>query len=223
MVASVKAGREAAYKVPGGGLSCGTTGLCRAEQSLQARLLIVCRGAPSRHRGASAVQDLLKKRKITGLCIKSKRFIVGGRDCRLIVYPRGEASIMFSAWDPASIVYSVQDLLSSMDPCLLLPTPCSSEMRRASLSNQDAQGLPAGVYLLLDMSTLAASVRGTLQQCSASIMPYIQAHTSLLLTVWNLCTEQAEEDEVCLRSTHHLYCYRAVKPSQPPFHVPGGL
>ena len=69
----------------------------------------MCRGAPSRHRGAFAVQDLLKKRKITGLCIKSKRFVVGGRDCRLIVYPRGEASIMFLAWDPASIVYSVQD------------------------------------------------------------------------------------------------------------------
>ena len=34
MVASVKAGREAVYKAPGGGLSCGTTGLCRAEQSL---------------------------------------------------------------------------------------------------------------------------------------------------------------------------------------------
>ncbi len=35
------------------------------------------------------LKELLKKRKITGLCIKSKRFQVGGRDCRLIVYPRG--------------------------------------------------------------------------------------------------------------------------------------
>ncbi len=35
------------------------------------------------------LKDLLKKRKITGLCIKSRRFAVGGRDCRLIVYPRG--------------------------------------------------------------------------------------------------------------------------------------
>jgi len=35
------------------------------------------------------LKDLLKKRKITGLCIKSRRFSVGGRDCRLIVYPRG--------------------------------------------------------------------------------------------------------------------------------------
>lgn len=35
------------------------------------------------------LKDLLKKRKITGLCIKSKRFTIGGRDCRLIVYPRG--------------------------------------------------------------------------------------------------------------------------------------
>ena len=35
------------------------------------------------------LKDLLKKRKITGLCIKSRRFTVGGRDCRLIVYPRG--------------------------------------------------------------------------------------------------------------------------------------
>ena len=70
---------------------------------------VLCRGAPLRCAPlrpwvASAVQDLLKKRKITGLCIKSKRFIVGGRDCRLIVYPRGEACIMFSASGLASSV-----------------------------------------------------------------------------------------------------------------------
>lgn len=35
------------------------------------------------------LKDLLKKRKITGLCVKSKRFFVGGCTCRLIVYPRG--------------------------------------------------------------------------------------------------------------------------------------
>jgi hypothetical protein len=35
------------------------------------------------------LKDLLKKRKITGLCVKSKRFLVGGCTCRLIVYPRG--------------------------------------------------------------------------------------------------------------------------------------
>lgn len=38
------------------------------------------------------LKDILKKRKITGLCVKSKRFTVGGRDCRLIVYPRGRCS-----------------------------------------------------------------------------------------------------------------------------------
>lgn len=38
------------------------------------------------------LKDILKKRKITGLCVKSKRFTVGGRDCRLIVYPRGQCS-----------------------------------------------------------------------------------------------------------------------------------
>lgn len=37
------------------------------------------------------LKDLLKKRKITGLCIKSRRFQVGSRDCRLIVYPRGQS------------------------------------------------------------------------------------------------------------------------------------
>ncbi|KAI9118590.1 hypothetical protein K1719_010922 [Acacia pycnantha] len=37
------------------------------------------------------VKDLLKKRKITGLCIKSRRFQIGNRDCRLIVYPRGQS------------------------------------------------------------------------------------------------------------------------------------
>ena len=55
------------------------------------------------------MQDLLKKRKITGLCIKSKRFIVGGRDCRLIVYPRGEACIMLSACCSASSEWPVQN------------------------------------------------------------------------------------------------------------------
>lgn len=35
------------------------------------------------------LKDILKKRKITGLCIKSRRFQIGNRDCRLIVYPRG--------------------------------------------------------------------------------------------------------------------------------------
>lgn len=38
------------------------------------------------------LKDLLKKRKITGLCIKSRRFQIGNRDCRLIVYPRGKVS-----------------------------------------------------------------------------------------------------------------------------------
>ncbi|KAK3158448.1 hypothetical protein QOZ80_2AG0137330 [Eleusine coracana subsp. coracana] len=37
------------------------------------------------------LKELLKKRKITGLCIKSRRFQVGSRDCRLIVYPRGQS------------------------------------------------------------------------------------------------------------------------------------
>ncbi|BDA47782.1 probable MATH domain and coiled-coil domain-containing protein At3g at N-terminal half [Coccomyxa sp. Obi] len=37
------------------------------------------------------LKDLLKKRKITGLCVKSKRFSVGGCTCRLIVYPRGQS------------------------------------------------------------------------------------------------------------------------------------
>lgn len=36
------------------------------------------------------LKDLLKKRKITGLCVKSRRFQIGNRDCRLIVYPRGK-------------------------------------------------------------------------------------------------------------------------------------
>lgn len=52
------------------------------------------------------LKDLLKKRKITGLCIKSRRFTVGGRDCRLIVYPRGQSqpptflSVFLEVTDP---------------------------------------------------------------------------------------------------------------------------
>ncbi|EEF46940.1 conserved hypothetical protein [Ricinus communis] len=41
------------------------------------------------------LKDLLKKRKITGLCIKSRRFQIGNRDCRLIVYPRGGGMHMY--------------------------------------------------------------------------------------------------------------------------------
>ncbi|KAL2471897.1 TRAF-like family protein [Abeliophyllum distichum] len=37
------------------------------------------------------LKDLLKKRKITGLCVKSRRFQIGNRDCRLIIYPRGQS------------------------------------------------------------------------------------------------------------------------------------
>ena len=86
-------------------------------------------------------------------------------------------------------------LVSGMDPCLLLLPSCSPKVRRAykSPSMQEAQGLLAGIYLLFE-------------------------HTSLLPTVLDLRTEH-----VCLRSTHDLFCYRAVKPSQPPFHVPGSL
>ncbi len=39
------------------------------------------------------LKDLLKKRKITGLCVKSRRFQVGGRDLRLIIYPRGACTV----------------------------------------------------------------------------------------------------------------------------------
>ena len=35
------------------------------------------------------LKELLKKRKITGMCVKSRCFQVGGRECRLIIYPRG--------------------------------------------------------------------------------------------------------------------------------------
>ncbi|KAL9250162.1 MATH domain and coiled-coil domain-containing protein [Drosera capensis] len=37
------------------------------------------------------LKDILKKRKITGLCIKSRRFQIGNRDCHLIIYPRGQS------------------------------------------------------------------------------------------------------------------------------------
>ena len=37
------------------------------------------------------LKDVLKKRKMSGLSVKSRRFLVGGRYCRLIVYPRGQS------------------------------------------------------------------------------------------------------------------------------------
>eukprot|EP00884_Botryococcus_braunii_P019083 jgi/Botrbrau1/5859/Bobra.0366s0040.1 len=54
------------------------------------------------------LKDQLKKKKITGLCVKSKRFQVGSRDCRLIVYPRGQSqppqhlSMFLEVTDPRS-------------------------------------------------------------------------------------------------------------------------
>ncbi|KAL3497340.1 hypothetical protein ACH5RR_040072 [Cinchona calisaya] len=49
------------------------------------------------------LKDLLKKEKITGLCIKSRKFQIGNRDCRHIVYPR-ETSVVqdFSHQDSES-------------------------------------------------------------------------------------------------------------------------
>lgn len=52
------------------------------------------------------LKELLKKRKITGLCIKSRKFQAGNRDCRLIVYPRGQSqppchlSVFLEVTDP---------------------------------------------------------------------------------------------------------------------------
>jgi hypothetical protein len=42
----------------------------------------------------SRLKDVLKKRKITGLCVKSRRFTVGGFTCRLIIYPRGGPTLL---------------------------------------------------------------------------------------------------------------------------------
>ena len=52
------------------------------------------------------LKDILKKRKMSGLSVKSRRFIVGGRWCRLIVYPRGQShppdhlSVFLEVTDP---------------------------------------------------------------------------------------------------------------------------
>ncbi len=52
------------------------------------------------------LKDILKKRKITGLCVKSKRFTVGGRDCRLIVYPRGTPGLDLLHHHPLCLLQS---------------------------------------------------------------------------------------------------------------------
>ena len=41
------------------------------------------------------LKDVLKKRNITGLCVKSQGFLVGGYTCRLIIYPRGGRTYPF--------------------------------------------------------------------------------------------------------------------------------
>lgn len=37
------------------------------------------------------LKEWLKKKKLTSLCVKSRKFQIGNRDCRLIVYPRGQS------------------------------------------------------------------------------------------------------------------------------------
>ncbi len=71
------------------------------------------------------LKDLLKKRKITGLCVKSRRFSVGGCTCRLIVYPRGPpltfplhlAPGIVSMIGAVFLVHSINGMLH----CLVLP------------------------------------------------------------------------------------------------------
>ena len=61
------------------------------------------------------LKDILKKRKISGLCVKSRRFQVGGRDCRLIIYPRGQSqppnhlSMFLEVTDPRSVAAGKTD------------------------------------------------------------------------------------------------------------------
>ena len=62
--------------------------------------------------GFGKLKDLLKKRKMTGLCVKSRRFRAGGRDCRLIVYPRGQSqppnhlSMFLEVTDPRAAAHA---------------------------------------------------------------------------------------------------------------------
>ena len=54
------------------------------------------------------LKDILKKRKMSGLSVKSRRFSVGGFSCRLIAYPRGQShppnhlSMFLEVADPES-------------------------------------------------------------------------------------------------------------------------
>lgn len=62
------------------------------------------------------LKDILKKRKITGLCVKSKRFTVGGRDCRLIVYPRGACSRHW--WTATSAALHMDFKITTQEPSM---------------------------------------------------------------------------------------------------------
>jgi hypothetical protein len=66
------------------------------------------------------LKDILKKRKMSGLSVKSRRFAVGGFWCRLIVYPRGQShppnhlSMFLEVTDPdASSVNGRDDVFVS--------------------------------------------------------------------------------------------------------------
>ena len=63
------------------------------------------------------LKELLKKRKITGMCVKSRCFQVGGRECRLIIYPRGGCWGPAGSWTHQS--HGVQFLDGACSPGLL--------------------------------------------------------------------------------------------------------
>ncbi|KAK8967432.1 hypothetical protein KSP40_PGU003862 [Platanthera guangdongensis] len=66
------------------------------------------------------LKDLLKKRKITGLCVKSRRFQIGNRDCRLIVYPRAVDNINAESLFDQESGFLVQDTVVFSAEVLIL-------------------------------------------------------------------------------------------------------
>ena len=83
------------------------------------------------------LKDILKKRKITGLCVKSKRFTVGGRDCRLIVYPRGGLYSLTVPWFIRAFMSNSIIRKHNELSWLLLPEKCqTSNSAMAMPANQ---------------------------------------------------------------------------------------
>jgi len=160
------------------------------------------------------LKDLLKKRKITGLCIKSRRFSVGGRDCRLIVYPRGaRAAAGPRRAQPCQI-----------DMFLCADRPAHREWAGLSLVLTQARRAGAGARVHFDQPVLRLCLwrRAGSGACTSGGGPFsCQVETACLGAAHGAC-RAAHGSAGRRRAARAARARRPVAAADAPVHVPGG-